>query len=165
MKLHSIFAVISACALVSGCAASSKTFYADASKVKDTQLCRTFFEANQAGNQQFAFDLATEAQKRGLTAEVCRKKVETENGVLVATALVATAVGVGIACQNGCSGGGYSAPAYRSAAVDYDCAGGGGNGPYFVNGPFYINAYDDPYNLDADNDGIACEFGEGGWGT
>lgn len=37
--------------------------------------------------------------------------------------------------------------------------------PYFVNGPFYINAYDDPYNLDADNDGIACEFGEDGWGT
>lgn len=164
MKSHSILAVISACALVSSCAASSKTFYADASKVKDTQLCRTFFEANQAGNQQFAFDLATEAQRRGLTAEVCRKKVEVENGVLVATALVATAVGVGIACQNGCSGGGYSAPSYRSATVDYDCLGGGGDGPYYVQGPFRLNG-PDVYGLDRDRDGIACELGEGGFGT
>ncbi|MEO8615145.1 MAG: alpha-amylase domain-containing protein, partial [Luteolibacter sp.] len=43
----------------------------------------------------------------------------------------ATAVGVGIACQDGClapgGGGGYR-PSYASAS-DVDCAGGGGNGP------------------------------------
>ena len=38
-----------------------------------------------------------------------------EDGVLIATAVVATVVGVGIACQNGCGGGGYS-PSYASSA-------------------------------------------------
>jgi hypothetical protein len=164
MKSHDILAVFSACIFMTGCAASSKTFYADASKVKDTQLCRTYFEANQSGNQQFAYDLAAEAQRRGLTAEACKSKVDTENGVLLATALVVTAVGVGVACSDGCGGGGYS-PSYAQARpVDYDCAGGKGDGPRYVQGPFYLNG-PDIYDLDADHDGIACELGEGGWGT
>lgn len=162
MKFQISAAALAACALLSGCAASSKTFYADASKVKDTQLCRTFFDEQNKGGGQFAYDLAAEANRRGLTAEQCRTKVDTENGVLLATALVATAVGVGIACQNGCAGGGYSPPAYASA--DYDCLGGGGNGPYYVQGPFRLSG-PDIYGLDRDGDGIACEFGEGGFGT
>lgn len=139
-----------------GCAASSKTFYANPAKVKDTQLCRTYMEAAQKYDTQFATDTATEAVRRGLTFEECQKKVATEDGVLLATALVATAVGVGIACQNGCSGGGYSAPSYSAYGSDVDCAGGPGDGPRYVQGPFRLTG-PDIYGLDADRDGIACE--------
>lgn len=38
-----------------------------------------------------------------------------------------------------------------------DCAGGSGDGPAYVRGPFPHNGPDDPYGLDRDGDGIACE--------
>jgi resuscitation-promoting factor RpfB len=41
-------------------------------------------------------------------------------------------------------------------ASDVDCAGGSGNGPAYVEGPIYVTG-DDPYDLDRDGDGIACE--------
>jgi hypothetical protein len=43
------------------------------------------------------------------------------------------------------------APAY-----DYDCAGGSGDGPAYAYGPIYVTG-SDPYDLDADGDGVACE--------
>jgi hypothetical protein len=39
---------------------------------------------------------------------------------------------------------------------DVDCAGGSGNGPRYVNGPVYVSG-SDPYGLDSDGDGVACE--------
>ena len=39
---------------------------------------------------------------------------------------------------------------------DVDCAGGSGNGPRYVDGPVYVTG-SDPYGLDADGDGVACE--------
>lgn len=52
-------------------------------------------------------------------------------------------------------------PSYVGACVpvnveDVDCAGGKGNGPYFVSGPIRVVGVD-PYRLDADGDGVACE--------
>ncbi len=52
-------------------------------------------------------------------------------------------------------------PAYKGACLrpnvaDYDCAGGSGNGPYYVRGPIRVVGRDH-YRLDADGDGIACE--------
>ena len=52
-------------------------------------------------------------------------------------------------------------PNYRGACLkanvsDYDCAGGSGNGPYYVRGPIRVVGRDH-YRLDADHDGIACE--------
>ncbi len=41
-------------------------------------------------------------------------------------------------------------------ASDYDCRGGSGNGPRYVSGPFRSWG-SDPYDLDSDNDGRACE--------
>jgi hypothetical protein len=41
-------------------------------------------------------------------------------------------------------------------ASDVDCAGGSGNGPAYVQGPFSVVG-PDVYDLDRDNDGIACE--------
>jgi hypothetical protein len=39
---------------------------------------------------------------------------------------------------------------------DVDCAGGSGDGPRYVNGPVRVTG-SDPYGLDGDGDGIACE--------
>jgi hypothetical protein len=52
-------------------------------------------------------------------------------------------------------------PAYKGVCLkpnvsDYDCAGGSGDGPYYVKGPFRVVGYDH-YRLDADGDGIGCE--------
>jgi hypothetical protein len=52
-------------------------------------------------------------------------------------------------------------PAYKGRCLkpnvsDYDCAGGSGNGPYYVQGPVRVVG-NDHYRLDADGDGIGCE--------
>ncbi len=39
---------------------------------------------------------------------------------------------------------------------DYDCAGGSGNGPGYAEGPISVTG-SDPYDLDSEGDGIACE--------
>ena len=41
-------------------------------------------------------------------------------------------------------------------ASDYDCAGGTGNGPKYAYGPIIVTG-SDPYDLDANNDGVGCE--------
>lgn len=50
----------------------------------------------------------------------------------------------------------YRGRCLRPGVSDYDCAGGGGNGPYYVSGPFRVVG-SDRHRLDADRDGIACE--------
>ena len=53
-------------------------------------------------------------------------------------------------------------PNYSGACVpnvypsDVDCAGGSGNGPYYVQGPVYVIGTD-RYGLDGNHDGIACQ--------
>jgi hypothetical protein len=52
-------------------------------------------------------------------------------------------------------------PSYKGACLrpnvsDYDCAGGSGDGPYYVQGPITVVG-DDHYDLDRDGDGSACE--------
>ena len=39
---------------------------------------------------------------------------------------------------------------------DYDCAGGKGNGPHYVDGPIRVLP-PDPFGLDGDKDGVGCE--------
>ncbi len=41
-------------------------------------------------------------------------------------------------------------------ASDYDCYGGGGNGPKYVYQSVKVTG-SDPYELDSDNDGIGCD--------
>ena len=153
MKFKTFSLLLAVQIIASGCAATPKTFNAYPSAVKHTTLCRTFLEAANAGNQKYAHDTATEAQRRGLTLEQCQSKVDAENAILIGVAVVATGAAAVAACQSGgCSG--YSAPAYANS--DYDCYGGGGDGPNYVRGPFRLNG-PDIYDLDRDNDGIACE--------
>jgi hypothetical protein len=43
-------------------------------------------------------------------------------------------------------------------AVDYDCAGGSGDGPRYVEGPIRVRS-PDPFDLDREGDGWGCERG------
>ena len=42
-------------------------------------------------------------------------------------------------------------------AYDYDCAGGSGNGPEYVQGPITVVG-SDPFGLDGDGDGVGCQY-------
>jgi hypothetical protein len=43
-------------------------------------------------------------------------------------------------------------------ATDVDCAGGGGDGPAYVQGPVQVKVPGvDPYGLDEDNNGVGCD--------
>jgi Staphylococcal nuclease homologue len=52
----------------------------------------------------------------------------------------------------------YAGVCLKVGAGDYDCAGGSGNGPNYVKGPFRVVGPDE-FRLDADHDGIGCEKG------
>ena len=136
-------------AALTGCATAPKDFYANPAKAKDTSLCRALMETADPNYQR---DVAAELVRRGVTAEQCQNKVNLENAALIGIAAVATGAAVVAACQNGCG----APSAYSAPQVDYDCYGGSGNGPRFVQGPFRLNG-PDYYHLDADGDGIACE--------
>jgi outer membrane biosynthesis protein TonB len=54
-------------------------------------------------------------------------------------------------------------PSYKGVCLkdgigDYDCAGGSGDGPNYVDGPFRVVGPDE-FRLDSNHDGIACENG------
>lgn len=50
----------------------------------------------------------------------------------------------------------YVGACLKPDASDYDCEGGSGDGPEYVSGPIRIVG-EDPYDLDRDGDGTACE--------
>jgi hypothetical protein len=50
----------------------------------------------------------------------------------------------------------YSGACLKPNVSDYDCAGGSGDGPYYVQGPVRVVGVDH-YGLDADGDGVGCE--------
>jgi hypothetical protein len=50
----------------------------------------------------------------------------------------------------------YKGRCLKPNVSDYDCAGGSGNGPYYVSGPIRVVG-NDHYRLDNDGDGVACE--------
>jgi hypothetical protein len=81
--------------------------------------------------------------------------------ILLAALSACAAVAVPSAAQSAAPASKKCDPNYRGRCLkphvsDYDCAGGSGNGPYYVAGPFR-SVGNDHYRLDADHDGIACE--------
>jgi endonuclease YncB( thermonuclease family) len=58
------------------------------------------------------------------------------------------------AAPTGCHAS-YTGGCVPAGVTDVDCAGGGGDGPFFVSGPIHVVGYD-VYVLDVDGDGVAC---------
>jgi micrococcal nuclease len=50
----------------------------------------------------------------------------------------------------------YTGVCLLIGAGDYDCAGGSGDGPNYIDGPVQVVGYDE-FDLDRDGDGIGCE--------
>ncbi|BCJ54247.1 hypothetical protein Asp14428_57220 [Actinoplanes sp. NBRC 14428] len=89
-----------------------------------------------------------ETARRLVSSRVTRKPV-TE----------VVAVGTYVEPEPEDDGGGDCTPGYDPCvpvASDVDCAGGSGNGPAYVDGPVRVTG-SDPYDLDRDHDGIACD--------
>jgi hypothetical protein len=86
-----------------------------------------------------------ETARKLLTSEVTRKPV---------TEVIAIGTYVEPAEDDGDCAPGYD-PCVPVAS-DVDCAGGSGNGPAYVDGPIRVTG-SDPYDLDRDGDGIACD--------
>jgi resuscitation-promoting factor RpfB len=116
--------------------------------VKDSSLPKgkTKIRTNgKAGARTLTYQVTVtngeQTAKKLLTSVVTRKPV---------TKVVA----IGTKSAGGCD------PNYSDACVpiasDVDCAGGGGNGPAFVQGPVRVVG-SDIYDLDRDGDGVGCD--------
>jgi hypothetical protein len=104
------------------------------------------------------FEVAVEEQTRtsGRDGEVLSQtpgEGELAEPGAVVTIVVANVVRAAPPASQNCTPG-YS-PCLTPAS-DYDCAGGSGDGPEYAVGPIYVTG-SDPYGLDSEGDGIACE--------
>jgi hypothetical protein len=76
--------------------------------------------------------------------------------IVIAVTIVGLAVsGCGASVSGGDCNPNYSGCLDRNA-YDYDCAGGSGDGPNYVDGPVTVLG-EDEYGLDGDGDGIGCD--------
>jgi hypothetical protein len=98
----------------------------------------------------------------GLCLQVGARSVGLVVRGYVAAGLVARVLAIcGCGATTTGSSGSKCDPNYQGAcldpnASDYDCAGGSGNGPRYVQGPIRVVG-NDHFGLDRDGDGIACE--------
>jgi hypothetical protein len=96
---------------------------------------------------------------RTLTYEVTVTDGEQAGRRLVNSEVTRKPVTKVVAVGTRTDSGGNCRSGYRPCvpiASDVDCAGGSGNGPAYVSGPIRVTG-SDPYDLDRDGDGIACD--------
>lgn len=115
-------------------------------RVVDNSLARGVTKTKSAGSDGI----------KTLTYEVAQDEGQPETKKLIkeeiTTAPTDEIIGYGPNCD----------PNYTGACVpnvypsDVDCAGGSGNGPYYVAGPVYVVGID-RYGLDRDGSGVGCE--------
>lgn len=117
--------LLSAAALLSGCAASSATFYADPGSISNTQLCRTLRNTDAGAEPVFAADLRRAVEMRGLSDASCHELVSKQNGTIAAATVIGVAV-VGLASRSNNVGVGvgvgvgYDAGAERVRDAEWD---------------------------------------------
>jgi len=90
-----------------------------------------------------------------LTAGVALALTSGGNGPITTAPLTSGGNGPVATTQPSCH------PSYEGACLrvdvgDYDCAGGSGDGPNYVRGPFRVVG-PDVFDLDRDRNGLACE--------
>ena len=114
--------------------------------------------ARYASGRAFVADLRAALAAPTLRTELpTRRKRGSRLVGATGVALVLTAIAafgfpslVGDDCHAG-----YTGACLKRDAIDYDCKGGGGDGPDFVSAPVRVTG-SDPYKLDGDRDGRAC---------
>jgi hypothetical protein len=75
---------------------------------------------------------------------------------VAAMAVTGCGVNSGSAASRGSCDPNYEGACLNPNAADYDCAGGSGNGPEYVEGPVQVVGTD-VYGLDGNGDGEGCE--------
>lgn len=88
-----------------------------------------------------------------------RKKTAVTLALVAALAAVPVAADDSLAHRRKSNGKRHCTRGYRPClhpASDWDCAGGSGDGPRYVEGTVRVTG-SDPYRLDSDNDGYGCE--------
>jgi hypothetical protein len=81
---------------------------------------------------------------------------DPENSMLYRTAIHRTRLGPPAPAPSPTCDSSYKGACLKPNVSDYDCGGGSGDGPYYVQGPITVVG-DDHYDLDRDGDGVACE--------
>lgn len=86
---------------------------------------------------------------------VVGEKVLVEEKIVSQAVDKVTAIGTKVIVKQPSCNTNYSG-ACVPIASDVDCSGGSGNGPAYVSGPIYVTG-SDVYDLDRDNNDVACE--------
>jgi beta-lactam-binding protein with PASTA domain len=105
----------------------------------------------------YEVSLSTETRESGTSGVVLSQDPSGNKRIPPGTVVSLVILKVVIPHTSG--GGGNCTPGYDpclTPSSDYDCAGGSGNGPSYADGPIYVSG-SDPYDLDYDGDGVACE--------
>ena len=124
-------------------------------QVKDNDLPKGEKEKRTAGVDGVRTKTWTVTEVDG--RETGRKLVKSEVTRKPVTEVIA--IGTYTEPEDEDDGGGDCTPGYDPCvpvASDVDCAGGSGNGPAYVDGPIRVTG-SDPYDLDRDGDGTACD--------
>jgi hypothetical protein len=101
--------------LISGCAATPATFYAESATMSDVRLCRTLKSALAGNDSVFAEDVRRAAAARNYDEYSCQAIVNRQNAA-IAVGVVAAAAVVAIAKNGG--GGGVGASTTTGAGYD-----------------------------------------------
>ena len=114
MRANRCIAGVLIAGLVTGCATSRESFYANPSGASNAQICRSLASESVQGDAAFHQALRTELNSRGISEGECTSIVSQQNlaigaGILLGAALIAAAAN---------SGGGYGSGAY-APVTDY----------------------------------------------
>lgn len=103
----------------------------------------------------YAVTTVTEVRRNGAAGVVLRQTPAAGKGVAAGATvtIVISKIKIAPLVETNCADG-YS-PCLAPMS-DYDCAGGSGDGPGYATGPIKVTG-SDPYDLDNDGDGIACD--------
>lgn len=116
----------------------------------DTQFSLELQQAGEAAEGATLGLWATLATAPVTTTTVLATQATSTTTTTRATTGSTTTTSGALTCHSSYTGG-----CVPAGVSDVDCAGGVGDGPYFVEGPIHVVGYD-VYVLDVDGDGVAC---------
>ncbi|HEY1044388.1 MAG TPA: hypothetical protein VGE60_11050 [Telluria sp.] len=116
MKANSLVAGTLLMAMLTGCATSRSSFYADPRAVGDAEICRTLAGDAVRADGEFEHALRTELRLRGISESECGAIVERQNVAIGVGALIGAVVVAAAASGHG--GHHHGADSYVDIAID-----------------------------------------------